>query len=165
MTRTLKRGLLIAAAVVLLGGTIHYCSSEPADLTLPPWPPGVEQPDEYAFGDNVMIRDHRAWAEVFDALLKDIGRGPSGQLRVIHLTLPADADLTALQRYFDREMIEVRNWRAQTWKLSRGDAWVFGYRTGDGRHAVVLVGLKPRPGDRLVPLNVITTTPIRAEQP
>jgi hypothetical protein len=145
--------VLVAAAAA---GDPTDCRAQSSELTLPPLPPGVEKPAEYAFGDAVMSRDLRAWGPVFDELA--LRHGKTG-LRVLHLTLAAAADVEAIRRGFDREMIEGRRWRPSTPKLSRSDAWAYGYQSLDGRDALVLVGLKPRPGEGLVPLNILTTLP------
>ncbi|WP_162146101.1 twin-arginine translocation signal domain-containing protein [Inquilinus limosus] len=148
--------LTAAAAVALVVGLV-WDRSPPSELSLPPWPAGVGRSDEYAFGDAVGARDLRAWGPVFDALAERYGG--KARLRLIRLTLPADADLAALRRRFDEEMVDHRRWRAVTQEIPHGDAWAHGYESPDGRDVFMLVGIDPRPGETLVPLNVLTTIP------
>lgn len=150
--------VVVTAAVALVVG-LAWDRSPASERAIPPWPSDVGQPDEYPFGDGVMLRDHRAWEPVFDALAERYGG--KTRLRVIHLTLDAKADVGALRSHFDEEMINRRHWRAETQDTGRRETWSHGYESSDGRDVFMLVGLVPRPGETLVPLNVLTTIPGR----
>lgn len=154
-----RRGVLVfavVAAVALVVGLV-WDRSPASEHTIPPWPAGVGQADEYPFGDGVMLRDHRAWRPVFDALAERYGG--KYRLRVIHLTLDAKVDVGAVRSRFDEEMINRRHWRAETQEPGRGRTWTHGYESSDGRDVFMLVALEPRPGETLVPLNILTTIP------
>jgi hypothetical protein len=157
----LQRGLLVLAVVatVALAVGLAWDRSPASDRSIPPWPKGVGQTDEYPFGDGVMLRDHRAWGPVFDMLAERYGG--KTRLRVIHLALDAKADIEALRSRFDEEIINRRRWRAVTQETDRRETWTHGYESADGRDVFMLVGLEPRPGETLVPLNVLTTIPGR----
>lgn len=83
--------------------------------------------------------------------------GAKVRLRVVHLTLPSTTDPEGLISYFDREMINGRNWHRTAEETPQRNAWVHGYESPDNRHILMLVGLKPRPGEARVPLSIVTT--------
>lgn len=156
-----RLGVLVAVAVVIAGvvavvwwQTRPSPSSTGFDLRALP---GVEVPDEYAFGDAVMARDQHAWGSVFDTLEPRFDRR---RLRVAHATLAAEVGAESLRREADRDLVDVRGWRPVTVDVSTArDAWAFGYESPDGDDVLVLVGVEPRPDERLVPLSVVTTLP------
>jgi hypothetical protein len=149
---------LIGAALgaALIAAALGCGRSQSAEFVLPPLPPGVESPAEYAFGDAVMTRDLRAWGPVFDALALEFDRAT---LRVIPLAMTADTDVAALRGHFDRELADRHGWRAVTPQIAARDAWAQGYESPDGRHVFMIVGRHPRPGDTLTPLTILTTLP------
>ena len=147
--------MFVVAAAAALAVGFAWDRPPPSERSLPPWPAGVGRSEEYAFGDAVGARDLRAWGPVFDTLAERYGG--EARLRVIHLTLQADADLAALRRRFDEEMIDRRRWRSATLETRLDGAWAHGYESSDGRDVLMLVALTPRPGETLVPFNVLTT--------
>lgn len=148
--------LIVVAAVALAIAIWANERSQSAELDLPSFLAGVEQPAEIAFGDAVMSRDQHAWGRVFDELGPRFGQG---RLRVDHLTLTADVTAADLRRDYDLEMVDDRGWQATTAPAVPEGAWAFGYETPDGSHVLMLVGLEPRAGETLVPLTLLTTLP------
>ncbi|MGK9231348.1 hypothetical protein KXS07_06950 [Inquilinus limosus] len=146
---------VVAAAAALAVGIAWPRHPQPSELSLPPWPPGVEEPEEYAFGDAVRSREVHTWLPVFDDLEDRYGK-PT----YISLVLDANADLAALRNRFDEEMIDRRRWRALAQQSTRLGAWTRGYESADGRDVFMLIGLVPHPGETRVPLVVLTTIPI-----
>ncbi|MBW8726263.1 MAG: hypothetical protein JF625_14035 [Inquilinus limosus] len=153
----LRKGVLALAAVALVVGLV-WDRSPASELTIPPWPAGVGEADEYPFGVGIMLRDQRAWKPVFKALAERYGG--KYRLREIHLTLDAKADVGAVRSHFDEEMINRRHWRAETQETGRPRTWTHGYESSDGRDVFMLVGIEPLPGETLVPLNILTTIPM-----
>ncbi|WP_105385054.1 hypothetical protein [Neorhizobium alkalisoli] len=136
--------------------TLGEARSQSPDLALPNLPQGGEQPAEYAFGDAVMKRDQHAWGPVFDALAPRFGKA---RLRVVHLALAATVDSENIRRHFDREMVDRRKWRPVLQETRPHNGWAYGYESPNGRHVFTLVGLRPRPGESVVPLSIVTTLP------
>jgi hypothetical protein len=157
-TSTRRSSFLATAAALLIGASPNGHAQSP-EAALPPLPPEIGRPAEYAFGDAVAQRDQRAWGPVFDALAQRFGKA---RLTVLRLTLAADADVGALRHRLDREMVERRRWRALIQEAGRPEAWTHGYASADGRHVLMLIGLRPRSGEVLVPLTIVTTLPGKA---
>lgn len=152
-TRRRFRTWVLAAAAIIAGIALVVVmnrESPSAESSLPEWPAGVEEPAEYAFGDEVASRDQRAWGPVFDQMEDD-------DLRVVHLTVDASVDPGRIVGDLDREMVDERGWAGLTDQTTDPGTWTHGYQSPDGDDVLILVGLTPRDGDDLVPLTALTT--------
>lgn len=142
-------------AVLLVAGTAA-CAAPAASAAVPDAPPGVQAPDEYAFGDEVASRDLRAWGPVHDELAADVGKE---RLHSLPLVLDAAADVAAVRDAYGSDLAEA-GWAVLPEQPATSDgAWAHGWTSPDERDVLVLVALDPRPGETHVPLTVLTTLP------
>ena len=144
---------LVGAALGV--GLLTGCGSPPPSGALPGMPPGVQAPEEYAFGDDVASRDLRASSPVYDALTEEVDEE---RLRNLPLVLDVDADVAAVRDTYADELVG-RGWTVMPELPAVDGAWTEGWTSPDGRDALVLVGLEPGPGETHVPLTVLTTLP------
>ena len=145
---------LVAVVLLALSG----CTPKPPDL--PPDPPGIETPDEYAFGDRVPSADQRAWKRILDQLEPVYGKG----VRVAHRTLRADGGHGAIKTHYEEALVRRHGWREIPLHPAPG-SWAFAFESGDRRWVVALKALTPgNCGGGAMPLNILTNlekTPAR----
>ena len=156
--RQVPRRTRRAAALALLAAVpgVSGCRDARRVTPLPPDPPGVTRPAEYAFGDDTRHRDWRAQRQVLDQIETRVG---ARTVRLESMAAPNDLDPQAVARHYERALVAGQGWRSLAlvppWPPN--SAWVVAFASADGRAVLAVVGLSPRPtAGGLVPLTLLT---------